>query len=134
MKRKFVFKWEPELSVHVDPMDKDHQVLINLMNDIYVLYSKNANRQEIAKGMKNLGEFVVAHFDREERFFATVANYPDIEIHKAIHKKLVNRYVGYLNDYNNGANLDDNFFFFLKAWLVAHIEGVDMKYGDLASV
>lgn len=133
MRRKFEFKWEEDLSIHVGPMDKDHQVLISLMNDVYTLYSKNAHRSEIAKGMQALGNFVVEHFEREERFFATISGYPDVEIHKAIHKKLLNRYFGYLEEYQSGGDIGEDFFFFLKAWLVAHIEGVDMKYGNLAS-
>ncbi len=133
MRRKFEFKWEDDLSIHVEPMDKDHQVLIKLMNDVYSLYSKNANRPDITNGMQALGNFVVEHFEREERFFATIPDYPDVDIHKAIHRKLIDRYSGYLKAYQSGGDLGEDFFFFLKAWLVAHIEGVDMRYGELAS-
>lgn len=130
MKNLFVFKWEPEyLSIHVDNMDRDHEKLIAMMNEIYLLHTKQAPRSQILKSLTDLGGFVVEHFRREEQYFDTVADYKDGDIHKAIHKKLVNQYLKHVEAYKNGADLNDDFFFFLKAWLVAHIEGVDAKYG-----
>lgn len=131
MGKKFIFKWDPEsLCINVDAMDKDHQVLIGLMNDVYELYKKQAPRNSIGSSLNKLGAFVVDHFNREEKYFETVEDYPDVEIHKAIHKKLVNGYTNYVKEFNAGTDLTDEFFFFLKAWLVAHIEGVDAKYGN----
>ncbi|MBV2168560.1 MAG: bacteriohemerythrin [Bdellovibrio sp.] len=131
MSRKFVFEWDPEsLELGVEAMDKDHQKLILLMNNIFQLYSKHASRDQISHSLDELGKFVVEHFAREERYFDSVASYPDADIHKSIHKKLVNKYVSFVNSYKEGGELTEDFFFFLKAWLVAHIEGVDAKYAS----
>lgn len=132
MRRQFVFKWNAEeLSVGVKKMDEDHEVLIGLMNDVYSLHLKGASRNMILDSLKQLGGFVVEHFTREEALFDRIPGYMDMDIHKAIHRKLVQRYSSYVTLYEDGRDLDDDFFFFLKAWLVAHIEGVDMKYGVL---
>lgn len=134
MKRKFIFEWNPEeLSIRVDAMDRDHQKLIQLMNQIYMLHTKHGARNEIQKVLQQLGAFVFEHFRREEKFMETIPGYLDLDIHKAIHRKLENRYGFYVKKFEEGAELDDDFFFFLKAWLVAHIEGVDMKYGNIVS-
>lgn len=133
MKKMFNFKWDPEyLSIHVESMDNDHQKLIEIMNEIYTLHTKNASRDRIHLSLKKLGSFVGEHFRREEQYFDSLKNYPDAEIHKAIHSKLVQKYTQHLKSFESGKNLDDSFFFFLKAWLVAHIEGVDAKYGMVA--
>lgn len=129
MARKFVFQWDPQsLAIGVDAMDKDHQKLILLMNNVYQLYKTKAARSQIEASLNELGGFVIDHFAREERYFDSVPNYPDAEIHKAVHKKLVAKYVGFVESYQNGEEMTEDFFFFLKAWLVAHIEGVDAKY------
>lgn len=128
-KRTFVFEWDQKsLSVRVESMDHDHQRLIAMMNEIYNMYTKNASHSEQLEALTALGEFVVGHFAREEKYFEAQKHYQDAEIHKAIHKKLIKRYSDFLGEFKNGGKLSDEFFMFLKAWLIAHIEGVDSRY------
>lgn len=133
MKNAFVFKWDPEyLSIHVDSMDRDHQKMIEMMNQIYILHSRNGRRDQILQALQRLGAFVVEHFQREESFFDGLKGYGDAEIHKAIHQKLLKKFTYFVKQFEMGQGLTHDFFFFLKAWLVAHIEGVDAKYGLVA--
>ncbi|KHD89458.1 MAG: hypothetical protein OM95_03590 [Bdellovibrio sp. ArHS] len=130
MTRNFNFQWDDSLVIGVDTMDQDHQKLIQLMNEVYRLFKKNAAHSDIEKSMDQLGDFVVEHFQREERYFDSLPDYEDGLIHKAIHKKLLARYSSFLEEFKKGKEIKEDFFYFLKAWLVAHIEGVDAKYAE----
>ena len=81
------FEWnEAKLGLHVPAMDREHQVLISLMNKLHVLREKQASSGEVLAAINALGEYTVKHFADEEMYMARI-QYPGIGVHKAVHKQ-----------------------------------------------
>lgn len=130
---KDLFVWSPEkFSVHVDAMDKEHIQLIAYMNKLYQLHNDKASTPVLQKSLDELVKYTLKHFADEEAYLATIP-YPQIDIHKKIHKDLVERLGGHVNKFKARGHFDDEFFAFLKTWLAAHIAGIDKKYGEVAN-
>ncbi len=127
------FEWnEAKLGLHVPEMDREHQVLISLMNKLHVLREKKASGGEVLAAINALGEYTVKHFADEEAYMARI-QYPGIAVHKMVHKQLLAKFTGYQHAFQKDGKLTDDFFVFLKMWLNAHISSVDMKYSQHAA-
>ena len=124
------FEWnEAKLGLHIPEMDREHQMLISLMNKLHVLREKKAPATEVAAAIKALGDYTVKHFADEEAYLARI-HYPGLGVHKGVHKQLLERFTGFQNAFQKDGKLTDDFFVFLKMWLNAHISSVDMKYSQ----
>lgn len=127
------FQWDPsKLSVHVDKMDQEHIKLINLMNKLATRHEEKAPFTELASLAKELQNWTITHFDHEEKFFETLP-YTQANVHKKIHKDLLAKLEEHVKTFEKTKTLPDDFFRFLKVWLTAHIAGIDIKYGEIAS-
>jgi hemerythrin-like metal-binding protein len=123
------FEWQDRLDVGVDAMNGEHKRLIEIMNRLHARNAGGADRQELARIVVELADYTVEHFAHEERFMSSVG-YPEVEKHKLIHRDLLEKLGGHRARFEKaGGTLDEEFFAFLKLWLVAHIQGLDKKYG-----
>lgn len=120
------FVWNNTLSVGVDEMDKQHQVLIgyinNLVNEIEV-------KGDILKSFDILSAYVVKHFQDEEKLMEA-NNYSGIASHKIIHQRLLSSVGEYRDQISDKTLQSDKLISFLKMWLTSHIKGIDTKYGQ----
>jgi hemerythrin-like metal-binding protein len=127
------FNWDPaKYSVKINQIDNEHQKLISLMNTLYVKNEAKASKSEILTAMKDLGSYTEKHFSNEEAFFSKLP-YSQAEGHKKIHKDLLTKFNGHLDNFQKSGTLSVDFFNFLKVWLSAHIVGVDTKYAEIAN-
>lgn len=113
-------------------MDKEHQQLIGYMNKLYHLHNEKAAAPQLQKALDEMVKFTLKHFADEEQYFSSIP-YPQAEVHKKIHKDLVEKLGGHLDTFKKQGHLTDEFFAFLKTWLAAHICGIDRKYGEIGS-
>jgi hemerythrin len=127
------FQWDPErLSLHVPDMDREHQVLIACMNRLHDLHEAAATPAEIGAAIDKLVVVTTRHFADEEAFMERIG-YAGRNVHKGVHRQLLDRLSGYADAYRRERKLTPEFFTFLKMWLSAHIRGIDMKYADFAN-
>lgn len=127
------FKWDPvRLTTHVDAMDNEHKKLIDIMNKLYERHEAKATKTELSAIIKELAAWTITHFDHEEKFFDTLP-YSQANVHKKIHKDLIERLKGHAAEFEKSGVLTPAFFQFLKTWLTAHIMGIDTKYGVIAA-
>jgi len=85
------FKWEQSLMYGVEPMDSEHERIINQVDALYDAIQNHESDEVILETIKFLSKYVEEHFDSEEKLQKKYA-YPEIESHKQIHtdfKKLV---------------------------------------------
>ena len=125
------FEWSNKFDIHVDAMNKEHQHLIVIMNRLHAKYEAKGSKADIGPILKELGDYTVKHFADEERYLESI-KFPDIEKHKLIHKDLLAKFGTHVANFEKDGALNNAFFDFLKMWLSAHIQGIDMKYGEFS--
>lgn len=124
------YEWGPHLDVHVGAMNDQHKGLIDAMNRLYDLLGQKASRAVLGQALDHLGKLTTSHF-REEEAFMTRLNFPKLEMHKGLHKKLLDRFAEFATAFAKTGQLGEDFFQFLKFWLSAHIQGIDSQYAAL---
>lgn len=123
------FEWSDELSIGVEKMDQQHQNLVRKINKL--IEDINHDSPDVLKDFQEMAKFVIEHFEDEEKYMESI-EFPNLEIHKNIHKQLLER-VGEFGQAIESGNLDKGQLInFLKMWLKSHIMGIDMKYGEHA--
>ena len=122
------FEWSKMFDIGVQDMNREHQKLLEIMNRLYDRHEAKADRTEIKALLKELGDYTVKHFSDEEAYLTSIS-YPDLEKHKLIHKDLLEKFGAHVTEFSTSGVLNERIFAFLKMWLSAHIQGVDMKYG-----
>lgn len=123
------FVWDKsKLTVSVDAMDREHQGLIAIMNKLHERHVSGASISEVEAALNELGAATTAHFANEERHMESIG-YPGLVSHRLIHQDLLKSFKQHATDFRAKRKLEDEFFRFLRNWLVAHIQGIDRKYG-----
>lgn len=80
------FHWEETLVLNVPLMDKQHMELVEQADKLFEALGDPAkSTQEINEMLKFLADYVVNHFNAEERLQRQY-NYPDYEKHHEIHE------------------------------------------------
>ena len=126
------YKWDPAvLSVYVQSMDDEHQVLIDKMNLIYDADKEGASVEKIKTLVLDLVDYTKKHFADEEKYMEEI-KFDGLKTHKIIHQQLLDQVSLHVNELSRTGKLTDQFFNFLKVWLTSHIKGIDMKYGVLS--
>lgn len=124
-----LLQWSDRLDVHDQKMNQEHQELIRLMNAVYDANAAGNGKTHIASALDSLVRCVVEHFASEEAHMESIG-FSGLRSHKYIHKNLLDRVGKYVQDFKESQSdvLPEDFFEFLKFWLVSHIQGVDTKY------
>ncbi len=118
-----VLIWEDRLRVGVDAIDRDHQKLVFLTNQISYptvdSYTLNAVIEEMI-------DYTIYHFKREEAIM-DVCGYPDLAEHRAAHDQLTKQVKDLSKKWNENHDTEviDKLRLFLRDWLINHIAKVD---------
>ncbi|GMR15752.1 MAG: hypothetical protein BMS9Abin31_0040 [Gammaproteobacteria bacterium] len=125
------YEWTDSLSVGVPSIDRQHKVLIGLINDLHVAIETGKGSDKAKFILGKLINYAKAHFIYEEGLFKG-QNYVETEKHLLSHRKIG----GQLNDLNEQSkdskfDLPEELMEFLKSWLNNHILKEDMGYSDL---
>jgi hemerythrin len=123
-----LIQWQDSFSVGVASVDADHQVLVGLLNQLYEAREEGQTRDVVGSVVNVLIEYTVNHFQREEKLME-LGGYPEIEVHKDLHRKLTAQVLSFQQQFAGGRNAAvDELFEFLKNWLIGHILMVDTRY------
>jgi hemerythrin-like metal-binding protein len=126
-----VIRWSDAMSVGVPRLDRDHRVLIGLVNRLEGERSRRPDEEVIGEVLEALVAFAVFHFAREEYVMET-CGVAEIETHREEHKLLTAEVAGlharFLGD--RRSVLPDALMRFLTDWLNHHILLQDFAYRD----
>lgn len=123
-----LIKWRDCYSVGVEKFDKQHKVLIEILNDIFIIVREKQSVDHLGPVLYKLVQYTQEHFRDEEEAMAAV-NFPKLDEHKAIHGKLLNEVTTYQRRLEaNDEKLIPEFYQFVREWLLTHILEDDMKY------
>ncbi len=125
-----LIKWRDSYSVGVEQFDNEHKILVELVNEMFIVVRDKKSMDHLATAINKLIEYTQKHFSSEEEALAQV-NYPDLSNHKDMHGKLINDVLKHKNRIeNNDRQERTDFYHFLRNWLLTHIVEEDMLYKD----
>jgi hemerythrin len=123
-----LIQWDSGFSVEVAEIDKQHQKLFDMINELYDAIGKGRGRNMLGKTFHDLITYAGTHFETEERYFLQF-QYPAYEEHLKEHAEFVNKVVAFRDQFDGGSfTITVEVAHFLKDWLVLHIQGTDRRY------
>jgi hemerythrin len=124
-----LYQWDNSLSTGHELIDKQHQQLFALINDVLSGISEKKSAEDLKKSLDFLNEYTIKHFFDEEQIQKS-CNYPDYENHKKYHegfKKTVRDLSVRLIMKGHSEELAREVQTQIGDWLVTHIKGQDVK-------
>ncbi|MDD5177025.1 MAG: bacteriohemerythrin [Sterolibacterium sp.] len=116
-----MMEWNDKLKVGHSMIDRDHQKLVGLINELGDAMSAGKGKDVCGKVLDELISYTKTHFAMEEQLMSA-NRYPAAALHKAEHVKLVQDVVDFQSKYNAGtATLSVSLLHFLMEWLTHHI-------------
>jgi hemerythrin-like metal-binding protein len=123
-----LFEWSNKYSVGVAEIDKQHKVLVDLINQLHDAMMQRKTKEDMGKILQGLLDYTIKHFGHEEKFFDKYS-YPERVAHKKIHTEFIAKISEFNDDFKSGkSTVSLKLLSFLKDWLVNHIQGTDPKY------
>lgn len=123
-----LIKWTDELNVGFELIDKQHRVLLDMINELYDALMEIRGQEALRKIVNRMVEYATIHFMTEERQMVEY-KYEDYENHKIIHDSFSRKAVDLKNQLSeDGFILSLDVLNFLRDWLINHIQGTDRKY------
>ena len=106
-------------------IDRDHQRLVELVNDLSHAMLSGEGHTETAGILSKLVTYTREHFAREEAIWRTGKLSSQVE-HQQTHAKLVDQVETFQRDFLAGkASLTSDLMAFLREWLIDHVFKVD---------
>ncbi len=130
--------WRDGMSTGVPVLDNDHKRLIVMINVLGVALAESSS-QVIEHSLSDLLDYVVGHFDREEKVY-TALNYPGLADHQKLHAAFTHKVKLLDSKYRTAASDDDRrkigviMHNLLQDWLINHILREDLKIKPLVPV
>ena len=125
-----LINWHPSFSINIEEIDKQHQLLVKMINDLYDAMNAGEEKAVLQKLINRLNIYAAMHFAKEEHYFDTFG-YPETELHKKEHSDFEEKVLNFESDFNRGSqSLSTEIVNFLGNWLVGHIQGSDKKYAS----
>lgn len=123
-------QWTPALAVGVAEIDAQHRELFRRAERL-ITTLRAGDRGEVLPLLAYLDEYVVHHFEAEERLMKEVG-YPGREAHAAVHQAFRADFAALVRDFRRTgptALVALTVHNWLSDWLRMHLCGVDLELG-----
>ncbi len=120
-------EWTSGLRVGIDEIDEQHQELFRRAERL-ILALKAGDRGEVEPLIRYLSDYVVSHFECEERWMAR-AEYPGLEAHRDAHVRFRDDFREMTREYQRKGPtplMALTVHNWLADWLKQHIAGSDV--------
>lgn len=118
--------WDSSLSVGIDIIDKQHQRIVDYINDLYAA-QQSGDRDKVSSVLAGLIDYTTTHFVFEEDLMKR-SGYPLFDLHKKVHDDFVTRVNRYVEDHKRGRDVTRKLMSELQIWLTNHIKKEDKDY------
>ncbi len=133
------FEWDHRFSVRVAEIDRQHQRLIDLINQLYEAMNQGNDSNTLTSAVNELDtmtsvldeliDYSRYHFSTEEKYMLEYA-YPEYDKHKGQHDHFADKVRTLRQDFDEGkALLSMEIMQFLRDWWKEHILGTDKRFG-----
>ena len=122
-----LMEWSPALAVGFGEIDRQHQRLIEIANELNAAMQGGAGATVVGQVLNELVDYTVKHFAFEENLMKQ-HGYHERDDHLAKHKKLIEEVSAYKKQIEAGhTNITIELRGFIRDWLVNHILKTDVK-------
>ena len=122
--------WDASLSVKVSEIDRQHQKLIEMTNELNDAIQEKKGDNLLGKIISGLIDYTETHFKTEEKYFEQF-DYPDKEEHIKEHASFIEKISDIIDELDSGKqSLSCEVLKFMTEWLRTHIKGTDKKYSS----
>ncbi len=119
--------WSDEFALGMQEIDEQHQVLIELINQVWVAVVKRVSVEQALPIIEELEKYTITHFTAEEIFMRELG-YAGFAEHKVEHDNFVSRVAEEKAKIIGGKPVALEMVHFLKDWLINHILVSDKAY------
>jgi len=117
-----------ELSVGIDEIDAQHQVLLGLVDELRDVVTQGQEREVLHAVLTRLAEYVRIHLAVEESLMQLVG-FPGLDSHRQEHRDLILQINALRRRIENPRRpVDPQPVDFLKRWLIKHMIECDQEY------
>lgn len=128
-RRDKLMEWSDSLDIGIDEINRQHQTLLHLVNELYHLLNHNYGLNSIKRVVQGLIDYTANHFTYEETLFDQI-DYSQAQHHREKHQHLVQEVLDFQKRVERGEEIGDELMSFLKNWLTQHIMREDKAYSD----
>lgn len=130
-----LIQWDDTLVTGVDEIDRQHKVLVGLLNEAGANFSEDHDGKLFERICQDLLAYAIYHFETEEvlmaRYDYCAVEQEDAEVHIREHREFSVRVVALRADIVAGkAEAKTVLLAFLKAWVLSHIGHTDQRLGE----
>jgi hemerythrin len=123
-----VFVWEDKYSLDIEDLDRQHQKLFALFNELYDAMQQGHGNEVIDKVINRVVDYTAYHFAFEEKLLHQ-CGYVEEAAHRAEHGKLAEQAKELAQKLRSGrADVTMATLKFLGDWLTRHILVSDKKF------
>ncbi|MEF1256020.1 bacteriohemerythrin [Vibrio sp. M260112] len=122
-------EWSSQLDIGLEEINRQHQALLHLINELYHLLKHNYGLSSIKRVVQGLIDYTANHFKYEEVLFDQI-DYSQTKEHIEKHNQLVAQVLDFQKRVERGDDIGDELMSFLKNWLSQHIMHEDKAYVD----
>lgn len=123
-------QWNDRYRVGDDRVDRQHQHLFELINDLDRKIATGTVRQDSLQTIEALVDYVLQHFADEESVMQQI-NFRDIIRHRWHHSEFAGKIADMALDWGRGKEISaEEIRDFLTDWLLNHILTEDMQIGE----
>lgn len=120
-------EWDPSYNLGVNEIDRHHQKLVELINNVYDIILYSTKKRDIEKVLKELMDYTNYHFEAEEQLMKEI-KFTSYRSHVKRHNEFKMQLDALCAVYHSGeAFVSTDVVLFLREWLVNHILNADKK-------
>jgi hemerythrin len=122
--------WTPAMSVGLKRLDRQHQGLFDIMNQLHEGMLRGRGSDVLGSAITNLTQYARIHFGDEEYLLRT-HDYPRLAEHLTMHEAFRRKLADLDTHFKSGtAAMAVSTIDFLRDWLSRHILAVDAQYKE----
>ncbi|MGE0078571.1 MAG: bacteriohemerythrin [Bacteroidales bacterium] len=123
-------KWSDDLLFHEGSIDRDHQKIFELINEIIELEVLHPRSIEFAVILSKLSDYGLKHFKKEEALMQKY-NYPRYKEHREIHMDYIYHISMFNLNFKSANHAEpEEVILYVKDWWYNHILGMDKELGN----
>lgn len=121
-------QWRDEFRTGIASVDYEHEVLIQILNDLHARLAGSVEKQAVANFLGEINAKISAHFALEEKIMRD-CGYDQYTDHKADHERLLDGIRDIMDDFDRGDYLDydEALAAHLRDWFTQHFKTRDAR-------